>query len=223
MKKLASFILVLIFTLSFAIPVMANDNVNLYKDANQWYAKTEIAGMLTVSDNKQTYQYDVVAGVNQLGSQSGYIGQLQIVSFIGLDTIITQDNIQDVLKYLNIDTKNFIPDSSNSNSANQTTVKELQDAIQTAQSLPKTVEYTATAPFVNNLSRAISGTKTLFMYFTLGSAYIEYSVSAGFSGKTWTSAYGGNIAVSSTNVFYTYTLTKNPITTTFNSTNVYMC
>ena len=53
---------------------------SLYKTANQWYFDADAAGKLVVEDNKKEWEYDVVAGTNKLGLQSGYTGQLKLVS-----------------------------------------------------------------------------------------------------------------------------------------------
>jgi predicted aspartyl protease len=87
MKKIAAVLLVLVLAMSLSIPAMAgtgstNGSATLYKTADSWYVSVPAAGTVTVSDNKVSYSYDVVAGDNFLGLQKGYTGSLRFDSFV---------------------------------------------------------------------------------------------------------------------------------------------
>lgn len=89
-----SFTLVLVMVLALAVPAFATGN--LYSKANEWYYNADEAGTLTVKDNKVTYTYEVKAGVNFLGLQKGYTGQLKLVGFEAAPVIV--DPVLSLLK-----------------------------------------------------------------------------------------------------------------------------
>jgi len=90
MKKLLTFALVLTMALALAVPAMAAtvkiageiDGAILYRAANEWFVDAPVAGTVTVADNKEEFSYEVVAGDNLIGLQSGYVGQLILVGFV---------------------------------------------------------------------------------------------------------------------------------------------
>ena len=79
MKKI--FAIVLAVTLVFAIAAISMAKGPLYSDADAWFYNAEEAGTLTVADNFNEYVFEVVAGVNELGLQRDYTGQLRFVGF----------------------------------------------------------------------------------------------------------------------------------------------
>jgi hypothetical protein len=79
MKRILTFALALTMVLAVAAPAMAEGN--LFSVSNGWYYEADADGTLTVSDNKVTYIFDVIAGENFLGLQNDYTGQLAFVGF----------------------------------------------------------------------------------------------------------------------------------------------
>ncbi|MCL2766784.1 MAG: hypothetical protein FWD21_03785, partial [Peptococcaceae bacterium] len=81
MRKALTIALALTMVLAFAVPAMAQGA--LTSKANEWYYTSDVAGTVTVADNKVEFTYRVNAGeVTLLGKQSGYTGQLKFVSFL---------------------------------------------------------------------------------------------------------------------------------------------
>jgi len=79
MKKVLTMLSV--FAVVFAMAASAVADGTLFSKADGWYYDTDVAGTLTVKDNKVTFTYDVEAGVNPLGLQRNYTGQLKFVGF----------------------------------------------------------------------------------------------------------------------------------------------
>jgi len=85
MKKILAFVLVTVFVA--AIPAAANNDVNsLYSVADRWYFDSAVEGLLTVNDNRFEYTYEIEEGVNFLGRQRDYFGQLRFVRFVPADS-----------------------------------------------------------------------------------------------------------------------------------------
>ncbi|MCL2711225.1 MAG: hypothetical protein FWE95_10125 [Planctomycetaceae bacterium] len=78
-RKVLTTLATLAVMLAFATSTMAG---TLYSKANEWYYDAEAAGTLTVKDNKKDFTHDVAVGVNFLGLQKNYTGQLKFVDFV---------------------------------------------------------------------------------------------------------------------------------------------
>ena len=79
MKRLLSLALVFALVLAMSVPALAAGN--LYSTANEWYYTAESNGIVTVSDNKEAFTYEVSVGDNFLGLQNDYVGQLEFLGF----------------------------------------------------------------------------------------------------------------------------------------------
>ena len=125
------------------------------------------------------------------------------------ETIITQDNIYEVLKYLNIDSENFIADSTVS--SNIYTVGDLEKSIKEVQKLPKQetvtltenisinemkemstngtipdINFESSKPNAEPLARGPKGTKILEDLTQLGSYKLLFRVTGQFDNRRWT-------------------------------------
>jgi len=66
---------------ALAVPVLASGKI--YSIADDWYYVADDCYVLTVKDNKNTFTYHLAAGVNFIGSQRDFVGQLlQVVDLI---------------------------------------------------------------------------------------------------------------------------------------------
>jgi hypothetical protein len=79
MKKLLTIAFVLTMVFAFATTAVAEGK--LYTVADGFYYESEKAGYLVVADNHNDYEFDIVVGVNFLGLQEDFTGQLRFVSF----------------------------------------------------------------------------------------------------------------------------------------------
>lgn len=120
---------------------------------------------------------------------------------ISSDTKITNENLKDVLDYVGLTEDDFIADTSISNGV--TTVKELESAISKVNqaAVPKATTQQCT-DYTSKL-RA-SGTKSMTQTFDNDAYTIDVTVSAGYSGKSWTSANGVSASVDSAQLVITY-------------------
>lgn len=118
---------------------------------------------------------------------------------ISSDTVITEDNIYNVLKYLNIDLSNFKKTDVNGSTIH--TVGDLQNAIvNTNNSQKNTVSDTSlTTNNINYLTTAytINGTKMLYRYLNCDSYTVEYSAAGQYSWDQWTGVGSANISANS--------------------------
>lgn len=73
--------LVMIFTATNSVAAK-NDVGSLYSKADSWYYDSATEGVLIVKDNKVEYVNDIKEGINFLGLQRNFTGQLKFVSFI---------------------------------------------------------------------------------------------------------------------------------------------
>lgn len=133
---------------------------------------------------------------------------------ISSNTVITNDNIAEVLINLGINQSNFEKCIVIGESI--TTVGELEKAVMQVKQQPKEIKNTDkyislvardTADLLLNNNIAALGvtySKTLYRDSSVGSYTLEYSVSAAYSGKAFTSASSPNVTVDSDFILYTY-------------------
>lgn len=148
---------------------------------------------------------------SSISSTSVFAADNTIYSAISSDTIITNDNLKEVLDYVGIDEEDFIADSSISNGA--TTVRELENAIAQAKIVSP---LKGTTQKCTDKSRA-SGTKSMTMTFDNDAYTIDVTVSASYSGKTWTSANGVSASVDSGQLVITYKISSQNLSATCTS------
>lgn len=131
------------------------------------------------------------------------------------DTIITDNNLNDVLDYVGVNKNDFIRDSSISNGV--TTVKELKSAIMQAKhtSTPRSTSQ----KLLNNDFRA-SGTKSMTQTFDVDAYTIDLTVSANYSGKSWTSVNGVSASVDSAQLVITYKIDSQDLSATCSSSKI---
>ena len=87
MKMNLTFALMLVAVLAPAIHATANDNGGiLYSVADSWYFNSVAEGVLTVKDNGAEYAFEINEGVNFLGLQRNFKGQLRFVNFTSTAT-----------------------------------------------------------------------------------------------------------------------------------------
>ena len=88
MKKFLAFILVIVAVFTMAVPAAANTStVLLYSVSDSWYFNSASEGVLTVKDNKVEFIIEVEKGINVLGRQRDFTGQLKFVNFVPRETV----------------------------------------------------------------------------------------------------------------------------------------
>lgn len=137
-------------------------------------------------------------------------------STISSNTEITDDNLKDVLDYVGLNEEDFIADESVTNGV--TTVKELEEAIAVINRSQSTVPK-ATTQYCTDRGRA-SGTKTMTETFDNDAYTIDVTVSAGYSGKSWTGVYGVSASVDSAQLVITYKIDSQNMSATYTSSVV---
>lgn len=138
------------------------------------------------------------------------------------DTIITEDNIYDVLKYFGLDESALIFDEDCPK--NEVTVEELREAIEKSQKLPQKVTLNRVASPKNTVvvdkldlswqteeaskAAASTGTKTLHDYFTVGGCELEHRVSGKYykngSTKYWTEERSSSMYAHTDEILHKY-------------------
>lgn len=135
---------------------------------------------------------------------------------ISMDTVITKNNINDVLKYLNIDPSTFIEESSSKKK--NMTVKELESAINNAKKMdnnsilindkklikfkfPKPTELTNSATGTSISTSSSTGAATVYDTTDYGDCRAVYSATGTYylDGEEayWTAATGTGLDISS--------------------------
>jgi len=145
-------------------------------------------------------------------------------SSISSETIITEDNIYEVLEYLGIDSSNFI--KTDTSTTGVKTVGELETAISQAEKLPSNVNYTLQSTSISNDSFAAasgSGTVALYSDYESGSYTVTYGCSGQYSNGKWTGVSATSISVDSDQEVVTYKIASGPkLSATYTSTTITM-
>ena len=115
------------------------------------------------------------------------------------ETVITTENVYDVLSYLDIDENNL--EVNPKASYTTVTVGELKEAIDSAKKYQKEVEKDSTTN-IEDISSSPQSTratysKTLSSDLVVGSATITFNAVGYYSGKHWTNASASNASVDS--------------------------
>ena len=134
-------------------------------------------------------------------------------STIAPDTVITQDNIYDVLKYCGLDPSSNII-NSDIPATKEATVRDLKNAIKESKKLPKIIKIYDNNPKNVNINNTApktvfqAGTATVFYDAQISSSVImRYSASGAYnSSNQWTAAYGASITSLSDDSVYYYTV-----------------
>lgn len=134
------------------------------------------------------------------------------------ETVITDDNIQDVLSHLGLGGSSFV---AAPNVTGVNTVGDLKNAINKASAslAGNHVAVIAGQKEEPNVTRA-TGTKTMTQTFDVDAYTIDVTVSAGYSGKSWTSANGVSASVDSDQALITYKIADNQLSATSSATVV---
>jgi hypothetical protein len=149
---------------------------------------------------------------------------IEVVDEIAItpNTIITKENIQEVLEYVGLSSKNLIKDSSIEVN-NVYTVGELSKAIEESKLIRSTATIAPVneTPVENFASKATAGTKTVSstMYYS-NSYYVTYRASGGYSGSKWTSSGTGSADVDTNSVVTTYKISAEDYDVTHTSSNL---
>ncbi|SET15103.1 hypothetical protein [Anaerobranca gottschalkii] len=144
-------------------------------------------------------------------------------SNISSDTIITEENIKDVLTYLGLKEDSLIENDSFTDDGSYITVKQLEKALEEFKKIPKEINIIEEL-YIDNIinsddnlkiiSSPFYGTATVHRFSTLGSISYHYSASAQYYSnpyrvKYWTGeAYSSNIQVSNNVVGFTSSVTQ---------------
>lgn len=144
------------------------------------------------------------------------------VEEITSDTIITEENIDEVLEYLGLDSSKFIKTSNTENVNTVCTVGELEKAVLEASKEPKVIrtvnnidEKSFTTPLA---TRATQKTKMLYFQPDYGTSYdITYSVAATYAGKSFISANSAHVDVDSDAMLNVYKISSPSLKTSCSS------
>jgi len=129
---------------------------------------------------------------------------------ISPNTVITKDNMNEVLKYLGIDSSNFIQTDESKNSKIET-VKDLENAIQQCKKQPSVINSTYSETNVSSVSAnsnsamaTANAVGTVMMYLTTNcDGYtLTYSVAGQYSGAKWTGCGGAWVSIDSLDVIF---------------------
>lgn len=128
---------------------------------------------------------------------------------ISSNTIITEDNIYEVLEYLGIDSSNYVKIDVTEKEVHTGkgvhTVGELEKAIKEVEKQKSNIKNaTITKSSSNLVSTLSSGTTMLYRTFDVDSYIVEYEVSASYADGYWTSANSAAVSVDSDSLIYTY-------------------
>lgn len=133
---------------------------------------------------------------------------------ITANTIITEENLNDILQYFGIDQNDFF--RTNVTGGRVNTVGELYNAIEEVKKLTYKVKniskISAYSEALKSSSNqdinpliADSGVVMLYSIVNVGGSYtLEYKVSAAYSSGQWTGVYGADVSIDSDFIFYTY-------------------
>lgn len=152
-----------------------------------------------------------------LSTGIGSIHVLAADNIISSETKITNDNLKDVLDYVGLDEDDFIADRSVSNGV--TTVRELETAIAKVNQPTVLKATTQRCTDYTSMFRA-SGTKSMTQTFDNDAYTIDVTVSAGYSGKSWTSVNGVSASVDSAQLVITYKIDSQNMSATYTSSVV---
>lgn len=137
---------------------------------------------------------------------------------ISSETKITNDNLKDVLEYVGLDKDDFIADTSVSNGV--TTVKDLEAAIAKVKQSTVLRATTQRCTDYSSMFRASSGTKSMTQTFDNDAYTIDVTVSASYSGKSWTGVNGVSASVDSGQLVITYKIDSQDMSATYTSSVV---
>ncbi|MDF2987050.1 MAG: hypothetical protein K0R50_2560 [Eubacterium sp.] len=145
-------------------------------------------------------------------------------SSISSDTIITEDNIYEVLEYLGIDSSIFVKADT---VTGVSTVGELEKSISQAKNLPRTVNYTLdstnTPEDTKDYRLAASGTVGLSSDYEGDSYTVTYGCSGQFSNDKWTGVTGTTISIDTDHEVFVYKIAPGPqLSATYTSTTITM-
>lgn len=129
------------------------------------------------------------------------ISQAQTNIAISSDTVITEDNIYDVLAYLGLDSSGFT--KSDTTNSSVTTVGDLEKYIQNAEKQSKDIKIKRNMDTLNSKISTYggatgSGTMTLSNTVLESGSTLSYLVSVGYSYGEWTNVSSITASTSST-------------------------
>jgi hypothetical protein len=149
---------------------------------------------------------------------------------ITANTIITEENLNDILQYFGIDQNDFF--RTNVTGGNVNTVGELLNAIEEVEKLTfkvknnsKNYDYLKSIKSSSNqdinMLIADSGIVMLYSSVNVGSSYtLEYEVSAEYSSGQWTGVYSADVSIDSDFIFYTYKIGYKSLIPSYTPTTV---
>lgn len=146
---------------------------------------------------------------------------------ISSDTIITEDNIDEVLKYLGIDANQKV--ETNQNQFGVKTVKELEDALAQFSAMPKDISCEGTVEKVystnsiaadNSFSTNSFPARSVTLLYRLNcdSYEVEYTCSATYEGYYWMSASSANATADTDSLIYVFKVTEKDLEVSIDST-----
>ncbi len=148
-------------------------------------------------------------------------------TLISSDTIITEDNIYDVLEFLDLDSEDFI--ATDFEGPSVTTVGELEAAIEEAKTQPSEITCIANKISVGNESNSIYDTKglgetTVKLSYTVdcGSYTVEFSADGTYFQDEWVDADNPDAETDTNNLIYVYKITKDDLELSFDPNYIFL-
>jgi len=137
-------------------------------------------------------------------------GLVQAKERISSDTIITEDNINEVLEYIGIDPTSFI--KTDENQFGVKTVEELEQALAQAKTMPKEITAEIIEP-INNINSVgennyvtnlLSGSVTCLYRLDCDSYTVDFTCAASYQGYYWTSVSNPNATADTDSLTYVF-------------------
>lgn len=166
---------------------------------------------------KKFFSLVVISSLIAISSVQLYASE--IVSGIGItsETMITSENVDGVLNYLGLDPNSLITTEQQSMEGIESiyTVGELQEILNGLSSQPYQIQCNDVIEIKDDIfsqeNNQIKATNVISVSETSSiedSFFMEYGITASYSGKSWTGVTGTSIAVDSDQLVLTYKITN---------------
>ncbi|MCY9517000.1 hypothetical protein [Paenibacillus apiarius] len=145
-------------------------------------------------------------------------GQASASGALSTDTIVTEENVNQVIEYLGLDPRDLKKAEADAFSDDSVTVTvgELQQALNQLKQLPKEVTSTETANAIAPLASSDFCTGLQMLYYTTnlgGSFELSYEVSANYSWNKFTAVNNATVSVidNDDNLLTTFTIASKDV------------
>ncbi len=150
-------------------------------------------------------------------------GVVQAEEKLSSDTIITEDNINEVLEYVGIDPTSFI--KTDENQLGVKTVKELEQALAQAKTMPQKITAEIIEPINNTnsvdennyVTNSLSGSVTCLYRLNCDSYTVDFTCAAHYEGYYWTSVSNPNATADTDSLVYVFKVEDPDLVATIDS------